>query len=69
MQGLPHILSNPNGYMVPGGEKVVFGLAHISWWVYRLVCAKIGFRLTFFFNILFMLISLWVHTLLFIFLQ
>jgi hypothetical protein len=31
--GLPHIIYVLNGHMPLGGEQVVFGLAHTSWWV------------------------------------
>jgi hypothetical protein len=34
---LPHIISILNGHMPLGGEQVVFGLAHTSWWVYMLL--------------------------------
>jgi hypothetical protein len=32
--GLFHIVFVPNGHMPLGGEQVMFGLAHTSWWVY-----------------------------------
>jgi hypothetical protein len=32
--GLFHIVFVLNKHMPFGGEQLVFGLAHISWWVY-----------------------------------
>jgi hypothetical protein len=32
--GLFCIVFVPNGHMLLGGEQLVFGLAHTSWWVY-----------------------------------
>jgi hypothetical protein len=34
--GLFHIVFVFNGHMHFGGEHVVFGLAHTSWWVYEI---------------------------------
>jgi hypothetical protein len=36
--GLPHIVSIPNGHILLGGEQVVFGLAHTSWYVNQFIC-------------------------------
>jgi hypothetical protein len=46
--GLLHIVSIPNGHMPLGGEHVVFGMAHTSWWVNKFICHWIIFNLTFY---------------------